>query len=69
MARSQDEQRGTLRVRWLGGQAEVEIHNHPTDSLLQCECGDTCAGDSKAMADFIEEHTRRHAAEGKGPGR
>jgi hypothetical protein len=61
--------RGKLTARWPDRQAEIEINTHPTDSLLECECGDTCAGDSKAMADFIEEHTKRHAAEGKGPGR
>ncbi len=53
-----------MRVRWPGRQAEIVISHHPTDSLLTCrECGETCAGDMKTMADFVIEHTDRHTAD------
>ena len=54
---------GELRARWDGGrQAEIEVNQHPADSLLTCEeCGETCAGDTAEMAAFVAEHTERHA--------
>lgn len=52
---------GKLTVGWPDRKAEIAVNHHPTDSLLTCEeCGATCAGDTKAMADFVTEHTRRH---------
>jgi hypothetical protein len=53
---------GKITARWPGRKAEIELHPHPTDSLLVCEeCGESCAGDAKAMATFVKDHTERHA--------
>lgn len=52
---------GTLHVHWPDRQAEIEVHHHPTDSLMVCEdCGESCAGDVNEIAAFVIEHTKRH---------
>jgi hypothetical protein len=55
---------GKITARWPDRQAGIAVRHHPTDSLLTCEeCGETCAGDVKAMADFVTKHTERHKSE------
>ena len=52
-----------ITARIGGANAAIICTPHPTDELLTCEeCGDSCAGDEKAMATFVVEHTERHSA-------
>jgi hypothetical protein len=51
-----------IRAEIDGATAEISHREHPTKNVLTCdECDDTCTGDVAGMADFVIEHTRRHA--------